>query len=308
MDVFLTGATGFVGSVVLSRLVKAGHTVRCLVRPASRQRLERAWATSGASVAPVVGDCLDPGPLVEALSGCRAVIHLVGIIREFPGAGVTFERLHVEATGNLVRAAVLNGVDRFLHMSALGARNDAPARYHRAKFAAEQLVARSGLPYVIFRPSVIFGPGDDFVNRLARTIRPLLPALIPGDGRVRLQPVAVENVADGFERALTPPGCVNRTYEVGGPRDYSLVEMFDVIGRVKGRRRVRKIHIPLAFLQRIVPHFERWRFFPLTSEQLLMLQEDNVCDPRPFLRTFAIEPVPFEAGIARYLGRRKKVG
>lgn len=308
MNVFLTGATGFVGRALLARMVEARHTVRCLVRQASRHRLGQAPGWTGKFVVPVVGDCLEPASLAEAMSGCRAVIHLVGIIREFPRRGTTFERLHVEATQNVIRAAFETGVGRFLFMSALGARHDAPSRYHRTKFQAEQIVARSGLPYVTFRPSIIFGPGDEFVNRLARMMRRWLPVPVIGDGRSRLQPVAVENVVDGFERALTPPGCVNRTYEVGGPRAYSMVEILDAIGRAKGRRRVRKIHLPLSLMQRLASRFEHWRHFPVTAEQLLMLQEDNVCDPQPFLRTFAIEPVEFEAGVARYLGRRRKRG
>ncbi|KPK69063.1 MAG: hypothetical protein AMJ84_10185 [Acidithiobacillales bacterium SM23_46] len=305
MDVFLTGASGFVGNAILQRLLELHWRVRCLVRPASRARLEKGFETARGALTPVVGDCLDASCLHRAIRGCRAVIHLVGIIREFPGRGVTFDRLHVEATGNIVHAAREAGVERFVHMSALGARSDAPSRYHRTKYQAEHLVRQSGLNHVIFRPSIIFGPGDEFVNLLARTVHRLLPAPVIGDGRARLQPVAVENVADGFARALTTPDCLNRLYEVGGPRAYSLVEILDAIARAKGLRRVRKVHLPLSWLRLVVPWLERWRFFPLTTEQLLMLQEDNVCDPRDFVQTFGIEPVEFETAIARYIGQRR---
>lgn len=303
MKVFITGATGFVGRQVVARLVESGHEVHCLVRPSSRGRLAELQRSTGGVVVPVQGDCLEMGSFLEAMRGCQAVIHLVGIIREFPERGITFERLHVEATRNVVRAAMQTGIERFLHMSALGARADAPSRYHQTKYKAEQLLLQSGLKYVIFRPSVIFGRDDQFVNLLARMVRRFVPAPVIGDGRARLQPVAVENVADGFERALTPPGCLNRIFEVGGLKAYSLVEILDAIGRAKGLGRVRKVHIPLRLAERWVARLERWRFFPLTSEQLLMLQEDNVCDPRDFIRTFAIEPVDFEAGIRRYIGR-----
>lgn len=306
MDVFLTGATGFVGSALLARLVDAGHRVRCLVRPRSRRRFDRAAEQSGDAVVPVAGDCFDMSSLSEAMRGCPVVIHLVGIIREFPRKGVTFERLHVEATQNMIHAAVRNGVDRFLLMSALGARDNAPARYHRTKFLAEQFLIRSGVPYVIFRPSIIFGPGDEFVNRLSRMMIPLLPVPVIGNGQGRIQPVAIENVVDGFERALAPPGCLNRVYEAGGPRAYSMLEILEAIGRVKGRRRLRTIRLPLNWLQKIVPRFEHWRLFPLTSDQLIMLQEDNICDPHDFIHTFALEPVDFEAGIMRYLGRQQR--
>jgi len=303
MDIFLTGATGFVGGTIVRQLIASGHRVRCLVRPASLERFQQITGSAGKAVIPVAGDCLDLPSFLDAMRGCQAVIHLVGIIREFPARGITFEQMHVEATRNVVRAAMQTGAGRFLHMSALGARGDAPSRYHQTKFQAEQMVLQSGLKYVIFRPSIIFGPGDQFVNLLAARIRRFLPCPVIGSGRVRFQPVAVENVAQGFERALTPPGCLNRVYEVGGPRPYSLNEMLDAIGRAKGLCRVRKVHIPLSVAGWFVRRLERRPSFPVTSEQLLMLQEDNVCDPRNFLLTFAIEPVDFEAGVGRYIGR-----
>ena len=300
MDIFLTGATGFVGSTILRQLLESRHRVRCLVRPSS---LERLREIAGDAVTPVTGDCLDLPSYLDAVRGCQAVIHLVGIIREIPSRGITFDRLHVEATRNVVRAAMQTGVGRFLHISALGARSDAPSRYHQSKSQAEHLVLQSGLKYVIFRPSIIFGPDDQFVNRLARRIRRFVPFPVIGDGRARVQPIALENVAQGFVRALTPPGCLNRIYEVGGPRSYSLNEMLDAIGRAKGLHRVRKVHIPVGLARWFVRRLERRPSFPITSDQLLMLQEDNICDPRDFLLTFAIEPVDFEAGVARYIGR-----
>jgi len=304
MEVFLTGATGFVGRMILGQLLESHHRVRCLVRPESRLKPVEEFGSAGDALKPVVGDCLDPTTFLEALRGCQAVIHLVGIIREFPRRGITFERLHVEATRNVVGAAAQAGVGRFLHMSALGARADAPSRYHQTKAQAEQLVLQSGLKYVIFRPSIIFGRGDQFVNQLARMVHRFLPAPVIGSGQNRVQPVAVENVAEGFVRALTPPGCLNRTYDVAGLQVLTFDELLDAIGRAKGVGRVRKLHLPLPSVKWWTRHLERFRAFPLTSEQLLMLESDNTCDPRPFLRTFAIEPIEFESGIARYLGKK----
>ncbi|MCX8037549.1 MAG: complex I NDUFA9 subunit family protein [Candidatus Sumerlaeia bacterium] len=304
MNVFLTGATGFVGTELLRQLIQHHHVVTCLVRAESEPRLSPLLQAASGNVKAVVGDCLNLSSFLEAMRGCQAVIHLVGIIRENPERGVTFEQLHVEATRNVVRAAVQTGVGRFLHMSALGAQASASSRYHQTKYQAEQLVLQSGLKYVIFRPSIIFGPHDQFVNVLSGMVRRFMPAPVLGDGRVRFQPIAVENVAEGFVRALTPPGCLNRIYEVGGPHSLSMNEMYDAIARAKGFRRAWKIHIPLHWVERWLPTIQRFRpDLPLTPETLRMLQEDNVCDPREFLRTFAIEPIELEQGLARYLRR-----
>lgn len=298
-SVFLTGATGFVGSAIFHKLLARGYEVRCLVRPGSESKLHRA-----PGVLPVPGDVVSPEGLGESMRGCQAVIHLVGIIREYPGRGITFDRLHAQATRNMVKVARAAGVRRYIQMSALGARPDARSRYHRSKYAAEEAIRTSDLEWTIFRPSVIFGPGDGFVTLLARVIRwsPLIPII--GSGRNRLQPVAVENVAEGFVGAIERPGTAGKVYEVGGPRAYSYEETVGEIGRALGRRWIPYIHQPLGLMAPVVRCFERLPFFPLTSDQLLMLGEDNVCDPRPYFEAFGITPIDFPEGIRRYLGRR----
>ncbi len=291
--IFVTGATGFVGRFVLRALVAEGRLVRCLVRRGS----EREWRGLEA-LERVEGDVRSPRSLEDALSGCDAVIHLVGIIREFPNLGITFERLHHIATENVLSATAAAGVSRFIHMSALGARPGAPARYHRTKWAAEEAVRGSGMAWTIFRPSVIYGRGDGFITKLADVVRrmPLVPVL--GSGEHRLQPVPVEQVATAFARAVNRPATEKHTYEVGGPDAVSMVELVDLIGRAVARARVRKIHVPvgaIAPLARILPRF------PVTPDQLLMLEQDNTCDPTSFFRAFDLQPQPLAAGIAQML-------
>ena len=200
MKVFLTGGTGFVGSEVLRQLVAAGHSVRVLAREGSEGKL-----TAAENVEIHSGDVTDASSLVGALANCDAVIHLVGIIREFPGRGVTFRKIHVEGTGNILEAAVEQGVQRFLHMSSNCTRERGNAAYHRTKWQAEELVRDSTLDWTIFRPSVIFGPGSEFVGMLAELIRriPVVPVI--GDGQYRMQPVALEQVAASFVKALEMP-------------------------------------------------------------------------------------------------------
>ena len=161
MKIFLTGSTGFVGKRILRDLLENNYQVRCLVRKGSEQKISHyknpVLVKTGIDI--VNGDITDAASLDGKLVGCDAVINLVGIIREFSGKGITFEKLHYEGTANLVKAARLQKVRRFIQMSALGARPDGKTQYQQTKYRAEECVRTSGLDYTIFRPSIIFGPG-----------------------------------------------------------------------------------------------------------------------------------------------------
>ena len=296
LQVFVTGATGFVGHAVLQRLCAAGHVVRCLVRHGSEGRLRGFGA-----IARIEGDVLTRRGLEEGMAGCDAVIHLVGIIREHRTANVTFERVHVEGTRNVLEAAKAAGVQRYLHMSALGTRPGAASRYHLTKWAAEEAVRASGSTWTIFRPSIIYGRGDGFVTLLASMVRRLPVVPVIGSGRQRLQPIAVEQVAAGFAAALARPVTIKQTYEVGGPDAVTMVELIDSIGRALGRRRVHKVHVPLGVMTPLARLLHPLPGFPVTPDQLLMLGEDSVCDPRPFFEAFQLEPVPLATGLERML-------
>jgi NADH dehydrogenase len=293
--VFLTGATGFVGRAVVAALRGHGHTVRCLVRRGSESDLQGLGA-----IERVVGDILSLETLLEGMAGCAAAIHLVGIIREVPARGVTFERIHVEGTRNVLAAATASGIRRYLHMSALGTRADARSRYHQTKWEAEEAVRAQPLAWTIFRPSVIYGPGDGLVTLLTRLVRlPVVPVV--GSGRQRLQPVPVAHVAEGFARALEREAAVKQTYDVGGPDVVPMLELLDRIGAALGRRNPPKVHIPLGLMQPLAHAFHRLPGFPVTPDQLLMLEEDNVCDPRPFYVAFDLSPTPLSQGLAGLL-------
>lgn len=295
--VFVTGATGFVGRSVIHALRTEGYGVRCLVRRGSEPDLRGFGA-----IERVEGDVLVPGTLEAAIAGCDTAIHLVGIIREQPSRGVTFERVHVEGTANVLAAAAAAGVRRFLHMSALGTRGGARSRYHRTKWAAEEAVRSSGLAWTIFRPSVIYGRGDGFVSMLAGMIGRLPVVPVIGDGRQRLQPVPVEQVAEAFARAVELPVSVKQVVEVAGPDAVSMVELLDLIGAALGQRRVLKAHVPLGVMRVMARLFHRIPSFPITPDQLLMLGEANTCDAGPFFTTFRLTPVPLRAGLERMLG------
>ena len=295
-SVFVTGATGFVGHALLQRLCAEGHIVRCLVRRGSEGDLRGFGA-----ITRIEGDVVSRRGLAEGLAGCDAAIHLVGIIREHRAAGVTFERVHVEGTQNVLEAAKAAGVTRYVHMSALGTRPGAASRYHRTKWAAEEAVRASGLAWTIFRPSIIYGPGDGFVTMLASMVRRLPAVPVIGSGRQRVQPIAVEQVAAGFAGALERPATIKQTYEVGGPEPVTMLELLDLIGRALGRRRVRRVHVPLGVMTPLARVLHPLPGFPVTPDQLLMLGEHSVCDPRPFYRAFDLEPVALATGLERML-------
>jgi uncharacterized protein YbjT (DUF2867 family) len=292
MLIFISGGTGFVGEHLRRTLLAGGHRLRLLVHKKGEAFEE--------GVEPLKGDVTRPESLRGAADGCDAVINLVGIIREFPGRGATFEKLHVEATRAMVAAASEAGVRRYLQMSALGTRPNAVSGYHRSKYRAEEAVRASGLDWTIFRPSVVFGPKDAFVNMLAGYIRSYPAVPVIGDGAYRLQPIAADDVARCFAMALEQPETVGSTFELCGPDRLSYVELLDTIGRALGKGSVTKLHSPLSLMKLVVPILEKFPLFPLTMDQLLMLVEENICDGR-WRETFGFEPTGFAAGIGGYL-------
>jgi len=292
MKIFLSGGSGFIGGHLRKELLSRGHQLRLLVHN------REAGPEQGVEF--VEGDVTRPESFAGRVAGCDAVINLIGIIREFPGRGMTFSGLHVEATRTLLEAARQHGVRRYLQMSALGTRPDATSNYHKSKFQAEELVRASGLDHTIFRPSIVFGPKDAFINLLAGYIRsyPVLPVI--GDGMYRLQPIAAGDVARCFALALEMPETVGQTYELCGPDRLTYNEMLDTIGRVLGKSHVAKLSNPLGIMKLVVPILQGFSFFPITMDQIAMLTEENICDGR-WRETFRFEPEQFIPGISKYL-------
>ncbi len=307
--VLVTGGSGFVGRAVVRELLRRGWTPVCVVR--DRRRAERITAVDPRAVEWVEGDLLEGTAWRTAVAGTAAAIHLVGIIAEDPRRGQTFPRVHVEATRHLLAACRAGGVERFVHMSALGARPDAASDYHRTKHAAENLVRRSGLRWTIFRPSVIHGPDGEFMRLMRKLTCDLLPPFMPhfGDGMARLQPVAVEDVAFCFVEALDRPQTVGQTYDLGGPEAMTWRELYRICREVlPGARRWKPVlgqPVPLAKLLAatvmrtdLVP--AAWRF---NRDQVVMSQEDSVCDIRPVEEAFGIRLRPFRPMLESYASR-----
>ena len=291
MKIFIAGGTGFVGEHLIKELLSNGHSVRTLVHSRS---------TPSGEVEHVSGDITRLETFEQNLSGCDAVINLVGIIREFPARGITFERLHVQATANLLAAAAGNGVRRYLQMSALGARPAAVSGYHQSKWRAEELVRGSGLEWTIFRPSLIFGPHDAFINMLAGQLRlaPIMPVI--GSGSYRLQPIHADDVARCFRLALEKPETIGHAYELCGADRVSYEALLDMIASAMGRPQPFTPHLPLGLMKLIIPFMQKIPQFPITMDQLQMLLEENIGGSE-WQKVFGFEPRRLQDGIAEYL-------
>lgn len=296
--IFLTGGTGFVGGNI--RRALAGRKLRLLVRDAAT-----AARLAGPDVEVVEGDVTRPESLRGKLDGCSTVIHLVAIIEEEGGA--TFDGVIRGGTVNVVAEAKRAGtIDHFIHMSALGATANPRYGYMDAKWQAEQAVKESGIPFTIFRPSIIFGPGDGFISVLANLVRrtPIVPVV--GDGQSRFMPVAVAEVAQAYARAVDDPEAIGKTYELGGAKVYTYEELLDVIAAKLGKER-RKIHVPVGVMMPVVklakPLPKALRP-PVTEEQLKMLALDNSTANSATPDLIGRQPQRLEDGI-EYILRRE---
>lgn len=296
MKVFLTGGTGYVGSRILQNLLSAGHEVSALVRPGSESKLP----VDSQKVTVVHGDVLNKSSFLEALGRCDAVIHLIGIIRKFPGKGVTFEKFHIQATHNMIAAAKEHGIKRYIHMSALGARKDSPSGYFSTKARAEELVVSCRLDYTIFKPSIIYGENDDFINYFAGIMKTFHVIPIIGKGTYRMQPIAVQDIGDLFVQSLTTPASIGKIYAVAGPDRYEYKEMMQVVKRALGTWAI-PVHTPRLLMSSLAKSFQRFRFFPVTTDQIIMLYDENITDDTRMYQDFSIEPTPFKEGIEAYL-------
>ncbi len=289
----ITGATGFVGQEVVRQARAEGFPVRAIVREPAKAR----WLVEKYGVELFHGNVLHAPALDGAFDGCKCVIHLVGVINEWKEN--TFERAHTQATIHVVDTAKKAGVKRYLQMSALGTRANAVSRYHQTKWAAEECVRKSGLAWTIFRPSLIYGPGDKSINVLANMVRraPVVPVL--GDGRAKIQPVSVAVVARAFVGAIKRDETVGKTYDLCGPAAFSWNELYDKLLARAGLRKP-KAHLPL-WLARIQAVFleKMFEYPPFNREQIIMSREDNVGDPGPAEKDLMLAQESFEKGIAR---------
>ncbi len=298
-EVLVTGGTGFLGRRVARALIARGFLPRLLVRDGSEDRIPED-VRAACRVTP--GDVTDPDFVENAVQGTSAVVNLAGIVRERPGTGATFERVHVDGTRNAVKAARRWELSRFIHVSALGALPGDPGAFFDSKGRAEEIVGESGLGWTIFRPSAIFGPGDRFIDALVRVLRRSPAAPVPGDGRVRFQPVFVGDVADAIADALSRPWAAGRSIDLGGPESLSLDEIVDAVGRALGRT-IPKVHLPLAGARALAAVLSRFERFPFSPQEIDFLAADNVCESAAYWSEIGRTPLSLSAYLAAMTGR-----
>ncbi len=294
MNILVTGATGFVGRHLMRRLASRGCKLRCLVRRSS-QRIDRL-ADLDAEIRH--GDVTDAGSVKDAAEGCDAVYSLVGLLYE--PKGYTFDAVHAGGVKNIVDACKTAGVRRLIHVSALGTSPDAESAYHGTKWAGEEAIRRSGLEYTIFRPSVIFGEDDSFVNLFAPLIR-FSPVIgIIGDGCYKMQPVYIEDLVTCMVAALDDERTYGETFEIGGGEALTFNGIVDAMAEALGKRRL-KLHIPVPLARLAATFLQHLPRPPLTVDQLKMLLSDNVCDNGKVEAAFGIDPVKFSEEVKRLL-------
>jgi uncharacterized protein YbjT (DUF2867 family) len=282
MNIFLAGASGFVGERVLSDVIAAGHSVIAHVHS---DRSAKATQDQYPAIRAVQCD-MGNSAVVSGIIPERtdAVIWLPGLLRESPKHGQTFERVHIAGVRNLLAEAKRAGVKRWIQMSALGVNANGSTGYFRTKWQAEELVRASKLDWTILRPSLIF---DDrprrqhsFVSEIVKAIRmaPFVPIL--GKGDFLFQPVSVDDVSQTILQSLTMPSAIGSMYEMGGPEKITYRELARTIARGMHTKKP-AVHIPLFLISAFAQLLGRFSWFPITPDEIVMLKNGNyIRDPR----------------------------
>lgn len=311
--VVVFGGSGFVGKHVVRALAKRGYRVRVPMRRPHLGHDLRVLGDVG-QVQLTQANVRFPDSVDNALEGAEAVVNLVAVLYE--NGRQNFEALHVEGARVIAEAAAKRGIKRLVHVSALGA---APkgARYARTKYRGERAVLDAAPTAAILRPSIIFGPGDNFFNRFAQmaTLAPALPLI--GGGKTKFQPVFVGDVADAVCAALAKPEAQGRVYELGGPRTYTFKQLLQFITKEISRPRT-LMPLPFVFAHpmglvldwvfKLIPFADP----PITGDQVTMLHKDNIvgADPAALkIEDLGVAPLEsIEAIVPAYLWRFRPYG
>lgn len=299
MLVTIFGGGGFIGRHIVQRLAAAGHSIRIAGR--DTERAARLCTMGGVGqITPIAASITDEASSARAVAGADIVINLVGIL--FESRAGDFQRIQAEGAGRVARLAAAAGAKQFLHLSAIGADADSPSLYAQTKAAGEAVVLAAFPSAIILRPSVVFGPDDQFFNRFAG-LAAMLPFMPVVAGETRFQPVYVGDVADAAMAALADPAAGGKVFELGGPRVMSMRQVLRYILDVTGRRRP-MITLPEGFVRLQARLGELLPTPPLTRDQLILLGKDNVVSPNALgFQALGIEPKAVEAIVPSYLSR-----
>ncbi|MCY4465587.1 MAG: SDR family NAD(P)-dependent oxidoreductase [Chloroflexi bacterium] len=298
MTIFVTGAAGFLGNLLVKRLVADGQPVRALVRRPAKAKLRLGDLADQIEIVP--GDVTRAESLESAMRGVRAVIHTVAIAME--KGGQTYESVNYKGTLNVLRAAEMAGVQRFINISQNGAKADLPYRFLASKGRAQEVVAASTLAWTALRPSAIFGAQDEFFNTFARllTITPLVFPLIDG-GVAEFQPVSAHDVVEATLRCLDDDSTIGAELALGGPDVLTLGEIERRVLDATGSMRL-LVPVPasllrpaVALMQRLLPGS------PVNTSLLELLAVPNTVPDNALVTRFGISPTPFAGKHIAYL-------
>lgn len=299
------GGSGFIGRYVVKRLAERDYIVRVAVRDPEGALFLKPMGVPG-QIVPVRVSVTDDAGVAAVVSGAEVVVNLVGILHETRHA--TFQAIQGEAPGRIGRAAAAAGTRAVVQISAIGADPASPSGYARSKAEGEQAVRAAFPGATVLRPSVVFGPEDAFFNRFA-ALAQFTPALpLYGGGETKFQPIYVGDVADAVMAALDRPDAAGHIYELGGPREYSFRALLDYVLAVTRRRRL-LLPLPWSVGRMQARCLELLPNPPLTRDQLLLLQMDNVVAPGALtLADLGLQPKALEAIVPGYLARFRRRG
>jgi len=306
VKVAIIGGTGFVGGNLTDALLAAGHEVSLLVRAGSESKVRQTGRVVTTS-----GDTSSADALQSVMEGCSAVIYNVGILREFPSRGITFEESQYQGLVRTVEAARQVGIKRLLLMSANGVKQPGTP-YQETKFRAEEYARQSGLDVTVLRPSVIFGDPEgkmEFATQLFNDmVRPPIPAVSffsgrsPDKGAVVMSPVHIDDVARAFVAVLENDKTIGQTFALGGPEVLSWQKMVRRIAEATGRTKW-LLPMPIWIMRIGATLFDWLPFFPVTRGQLTMLEEGNTADPAVLKQLIGRDPQDFSVDALGYLNK-----
>jgi NADH dehydrogenase len=301
MRVLVTGGTGVIGEGLLPALVGAGHTVRLLSRGAGEDA--KRWP---AEVEPFAADVTDVSSLRGAAEECGAVVHVTGIVDESPPA-LTFERVNIQGTRNVLAEAARAGLKRFIYVSSLGAERGR-SQYHRSKFKAEELVRASSFDWLIMRPGNVYGPGDEVISTLLKLVRALPAVPVIDAGNQPFQPVWYEDLGRAILRALETPTLKRETLELAGEETTTTSDLIERLSAITGRE-VTRVPVPSFLASLGVRLAESTQLekllgvkLPLNDAKLKMLLEGNFIEhpsANALTARLGVKPTTLDAGLAK---------
>ena len=306
MKVAIFGSTGFVGKYLLNTLIKNNHQVYALIRNGSENKINNV-----SNINIINGEINNNTSLEQTIMNCSTVIYNIGIIREFPSKGISYQKLHYEYAKKVIDKAKAFNIKHFILMSANGVKENGTG-YQHTKFLAEEYLKQSGLNYTIFRPSLIFGPpkaeDQEFCTQLRDTMIKLpIPAPlffshfnIFKAGNFKMSPIHIENVAEFFIKSIENSKHYMKTYNLGGLQSYNWKQIITNISLAL-RKNKWMIPAPVEFIKVVAFFFDRFKFFPITRDQITMLLEGNTCNSDELFKDFNITPIDFSVRSLSYL-------